>query len=175
MASVKLSVSELKGRLLPLWQRYRIPLVLFLAGLVLVFWPSRSSPAPSSQKSPDASFDLEQTQLQLARILRQIDGAGRVELMLTLAAGQETVYQTDERLVTNESGATTERDTVLLSQSGSQKEPVVALTKFPRFRGALVVCDGADKASVRLAIVEAVSSLTGLGSDHISVIKMKGQ
>ena len=175
MASVKLSVSELKDRLLPLWQRYRIPLVLLLAGLVLVFWPSRSSPAPSSQRSTDAIFDLEQTQLRLAQILRQIDGAGRVELMLTLAAGQETVYQTDVRLVTNESGSTTERDTVLLSQSGAEKEPLVAVTKLPQYRGALVVCDGADKASVRLAIVEAVSSLTGLGSDHISVIKMKGQ
>ena len=41
--------------------------------------------------------------------------------------------------------------------------------------GALVVCDGADSASVRLAIIQAVSSLTGLGSNKIAVVKMKGQ
>ena len=42
-------------------------------------------------------------------------------------------------------------------------------------RGAVVVCDGADSATVRLRIMQAVSALTGLGSDKISVIKMKRQ
>ena len=37
--------------------------------------------------------------------------------------------------------------------------------------GAAVVCDGADNAQVRLAIVRAVSDCTGLGSDKITVLK----
>lgn len=36
--------------------------------------------------------------------------------------------------------------------------------------GAAVVCDGAGSASVRLAIVRAVSAYTGLGSDRIAVL-----
>ena len=36
----------------------------------------------------------------------------------------------------------------------------------------LVVCDGAGSAQVRLAIVEAVSAYTGLGSDKITVLTM---
>lgn len=39
-------------------------------------------------------------------------------------------------------------------------------------QGAAVVCDGADDARVRLAIVEAVSAYTGLGSDRIKVLEM---
>ena len=39
----------------------------------------------------------------------------------------------------------------------------------------IVICDGAERASVRLAITQAVSSLTGLGSNKIAVVKMKGQ
>ena len=38
--------------------------------------------------------------------------------------------------------------------------------------GAAVVCDGAGSAQVRLAIVEAVSAYTGLGSDKITVLTM---
>ena len=48
-------------------------------------------------------------------------------------------------------------------------------TLYPVYQGAVVVCEGAERAAVRLAIVEAVSSLTGLGSDKISVIKMKSK
>ena len=41
------------------------------------------------------------------------------------------------------------------------------------YRGAVVVCQGADDPRIRLAIVEAVSMATGLGADRISVLKMK--
>lgn len=39
--------------------------------------------------------------------------------------------------------------------------------------GAVVVCQGADQPSVRLDVTNAVVAYTGLGSDKISVIKMK--
>ena len=57
--------------------------------------------------------------------------------------------------------------------ASTQKTPVVTKTKKASYAGAVVVCDGADSAVVRLRIVQAVSALTGLGSDKISVIKMK--
>ena len=39
--------------------------------------------------------------------------------------------------------------------------------------GCVVVCEGADVASVRLNVTNAVAAYTGLGSDKISVMKMK--
>ncbi|MCD8099251.1 MAG: hypothetical protein LUE06_01535 [Oscillospiraceae bacterium] len=39
--------------------------------------------------------------------------------------------------------------------------------------GAVVVCDGADSAAVRYAVTGAVGAYTGLGSDKITIIKMK--
>ena len=42
---------------------------------------------------------------------------------------------------------------------------------YPTYRGALVVCQGGDRADVRLAVIEAVSVLTGLSSDRITVAK----
>ena len=40
-------------------------------------------------------------------------------------------------------------------------------------KGAVVVCDGADSAVVRLEVTDAVMAYTGLGGDKISVMKMK--
>lgn len=38
--------------------------------------------------------------------------------------------------------------------------------------GAVVVCDGAGNAAVRLDILHAIGSYTGFGSDKITVLKM---
>ncbi len=38
--------------------------------------------------------------------------------------------------------------------------------------GAVVVCEGADNASVKLDILRAIGSYTGLGSDKITILKM---
>ena len=49
------------------------------------------------------------------------------------------------------------------------------LRRYPVFQGALVVCEGADQAQVRLAMTQAVSALTGLGTDRITICKGTGQ
>lgn len=40
-------------------------------------------------------------------------------------------------------------------------------------KGAVVVCDGAEKAGVRLDILHAIRSYTGFGADTVTVLKMK--
>ena len=42
-----------------------------------------------------------------------------------------------------------------------------------RCSGALVVCEGAGSAAVRLQLTQAVSALTGLSSDKIAIVKGK--
>ncbi|MFR4414339.1 MAG: hypothetical protein ACLT4C_03190 [Butyricicoccus sp.] len=43
----------------------------------------------------------------------------------------------------------------------------------PVFRGAVVLCDGADDASVRLSVTQAVSTVCGIGADKVTVLKMQ--
>ena len=117
-----------------------------------------------AQEEQTASITPEQ-------LLSSMDGVGRVELMLTTSGSEEIFYQTDTRV----SGDTREETTVFSSTQSTQKTPVVTKTKSAPYLGAVVVCDGADSATVRLRIMQAVSALTGLGSDKISVIKMKRQ
>ena len=157
--------------------KWKLPLLLLALGLLLLLYPTEKKRVadPKDADQPVSDFDLDAMQQRLEATLSEIDGAGRVRVMLTLDSGEEAVYQQDQRLSSSDTGTTTEKETVLQSDSGSEKSPVVVLRRCPRFRGALIVCDGAERASVRLSIIEAVSGLTGLGSDKISVIKMKGQ
>ena len=150
-------------------ERFRLPLLILALGAMLLLLPSgrtektaQAAQTPVQQTQPDM-------QQALTRLLSSIEGVGRVELLLTNTGSDETFYQTDVR----RSGETSEETTVFSSSQSAQKTPVVTKTKKASYAGAVVVCDGADSAVVRLRIVQAVSALTGLGSDKISVIKMK--
>ena len=171
-----LQLSQLHEQAAQLLRKYRIPLLVFLLGVALALVPGKTKKTDAQQTtaaSADTAFDLSVTQLEA--LLSAIDGAGRVRLMLTLSSGEQIIYQTDSRTVTASGSTTQETQTVFRQPGGSEKEPAVQSTVYPTYQGALVVCDGAERASVRLAVTQAVSSLTGLGSNKIAVVKMKGQ
>ena len=110
---------------------------------------------------------------RLNDILGQIRGAGRVKVMLTVASGEETIYQFDQNHSTDESGSSIQKDTVTVTDKDRGQSGLITQINPPKYLGALIVCQGADDATVRLAISEAVSSLTGLGMDKITIVKMK--
>ena len=90
-----------------------------------------------------------------------------------LEAGEETRYLSDETREVSGEETRVSGTTVLPGTGSSSEAPVAVQVLGPVYRGAVVVAEGADRAAVRLSLVNAVSSLTGLGADHITVIKMK--
>ena len=110
---------------------------------------------------------LETVEERLETILSGIAGAGRVEVLLTEEEGRQTLYQTD---IQSDENRRTE-DTVLVEDAARTETGLVRQTLEPTYRGAVVLCDGADNSAVKLAIVEAVGCVTGLGADRICVLK----
>ena len=152
-----------KHKLTSMISKYRYVLIVVVVGLILMMLPSGSSKDPEpTQQIQEAAPDLE---AQLARILSKIQGAGKVEVMLTVSYGQETCYQTDQR--------GEDFTTVTISDSSRNEFGLIRQVNPPVYLGAIIVCQGGDDPSVRLAIVESVSKVTGLGADRISVMKMK--
>ena len=68
---------------------------------------------------------------------------------------------------------TTKTDTVTVTDAQRNESGLIRQVNPPVYKGAVIVCQGADNAAVRLAIVDAVGKATGLGADKISVLKMK--
>lgn len=159
-------------------KKYRFPLLILLLGAALLLWPQKKQTQqeqPAAEPAQTQTEELLQTEQRLETLLSQMEGAGDVRVMLTLQTGPRTIYQTDKKTSTAQTGGTEETTTVMSAQNGSEKTPVVAATQYPVYQGAVVICQGAGSARVRLCIIEAVSSLTGLGSEKITVIKMKSQ
>ena len=151
-------------------KKYKYALLVLMLGVCLMVFPTNKKTHDNSDLSDPPALDAE---TQLKEILQKIQGAGNVDVMLTLKEGTHYIYQTDERLRTDSSQQDNESTTVLISDGAGGETAVVSATKYPTYLGAVVVCEGADNATVRLSIVNAVSDLTGLSSDKISVIKMK--
>lgn len=82
-------------------------------------------------------------------------------------------------------GRSSESDALTAAQSSATEEEarleevlgnitgVGAVSVLRSEEGVVVVCAGADSPQVRLSVTEAVMSYTGLGSDRITVLKMK--
>lgn len=161
---------EIPGRIKEFFIKYRYVILVVLLGVALMCFPTGKKkavePIPVNVAESTVERELEDA---LAHILSQIKGAGKVEVLLTEASGAETMYQSD----THTGSDTGREDTVIISGSDRSQTGLVRQVNPPSYMGAIVVCQGADSASVRLAIVQAVSSVTGLGADHITVLKMK--
>lgn len=160
-----------KKTVLEFTKKYRFLLAAVLAGLLLLTLPQRQ--ATSSQLENPLPTSKPNLQDDLSAILSQIAGAGNVKVLLTIATGEETVYQTDEDISTGEASSNIHRDTVLTTLTDRTQAGLIRQVIPATYRGAIVLCQGGDNAQVKLAIVEAVKSVTGLRSDCITVLKMK--
>ena len=93
-----------------------------------------------------------------------MDGAGAVEVMVTLENGEESIYATDEQ--TSADGSTSVSH-VIVSDEG-----LIETTQTPQVLGVAVVCEGGDIAAVQNRISTLVEVLTGVGANHVTVAKM---
>ena len=124
--------------------------------------------AMEGQEAEEESFSVEELEQRLAQAISRIQGAGDATVLLSLDQGVERVLAEDRVEEQGEKESSQEQTTVLCD--GEDGEEVVLLTQYyPSFRGALVVCPGGDDPQVQLAITQAVSALTGLGSDRITI------
>lgn len=153
--------------------QYRYPLLILLAGVLLLTLSGRKQDA--SEQTPQAVTQKQEdtTEQLLAQILGQIDGVGRVRVMLTVAEGETVIYQSDEDATMGENSSSVRNDTIIVNDADRNQHALIQQILPPKYRGAIIVCQGADSHAVKWAVVEAVSKATGLGADHITVLKMK--
>ena len=162
---------EQRELILSFVRKYRWAAAVVLVGLILMALPqprqeTQAPPAPE----PAEAAGLQQ---QLEALLATLAGAGKVKVLLTEGTGEEVHYQLDQQEQRRQDSTDRRSDTVLVTGQDRGETGLVRRTDPPVYRGAVVLCQGADSPQVRLAVVDAVATATGLTSDKISVLKMK--
>ena len=155
-----------------LWDRYKYAALVALIGAGLLLWPSGNGGTEKTLRRQTETADIRDIQTEMEDILGAMSGVGQVKVMLTVDSDGERQLAQDTELTYSGSADSPEdysrrSETVLTDGEGDGT--VVTRTLYPTYRGALVVCQGGDRAEVRLAVTQAVTALTGLSADRVTV------
>ena len=160
------------SRLMARLAKFRLPALILCLGVVLMLLPGKNRTTQQTTADTAAQtserFDLTALERQLSGALSEISGVGECTVVLTLRSSGEQVLAQD----TSE-GTSSDTETVIISTGTGTEEAVSVKTIYPEFQGALVICEGADQAGVKLDVLKAVSAVTGLRSDQISICQRK--
>ena len=151
-------------------QKYKYAILIVMIGIVLMAIPTTKKTVKNEQSANTQVVQEQTVEEQLSKLLSNVSGVGRVQVMLTISEGTKTIYQTDTNKDLSDQSSSVTIETVIVTDANHAQN---GLVNPPTYLGAIVLCQGADSPEVRLAVVEAVSKITGLGADSIAVMKMK--
>jgi stage III sporulation protein AG len=132
------------------------------------------------------SAEEEKISKKLCEMLRQVEGAGKVEVSVRLSGstkeeyavntttGKKTTQERDQtggtRVITEDSSS----GQLVMNRSGSGGEqPVVEREAAPQVAGVLVVAEGASEAKVKAKLFEATRVSLGIEPQKIMVLPME--
>lgn len=131
--------------------------------------------------SENTKTDLEQ---KLEDILSKIDGVGKVSVLITYSQSSEVIAMYNE---TSKSSFTEEEDSeggkrkidetdstkeIIYTQENGVNVPVTQKVVNPVIEGAIITAVGANNATVKTNIIQAVEAVTGLPTHKIQVFEM---
>jgi stage III sporulation protein AG len=156
-------MESVRQQVINLIKEYKYVALVLAIGILLMLLPEKQ---PELTDVPTAKKNTLSQEERLEEILSQIQGVGKVRVLLSIAGGEENIFVFDE----DSSGS---REVVVITDSQRNQTGLVRQILPPTYLGAVIVCQGGDQASVRLNIAEAVCDATGLSADKITVLKMK--
>lgn len=171
-------IKQFADKITDIVKKYRYVLIILLIGLILMLIPSKNTTTEDvnvslSNKENSNSSTENPLEQRLSDLLSKVEGAGNVEVILTIETGEEIIYQTNDDQVNSDTSFSSNTDTVTVTDSNRNQTGLIKQIKAETYKGAIIVCRGADNPTVCLKLVDAVSRITGLRSNCISVLKMK--
>lgn len=146
--------------------------------------------SPSSYKQlADTSSDEEETNKEeleekLENILSKIEGVGDVKTLITYSQSSEIVAMYNEKSKTSSTNENDseggirnieETDTtkeVIYQEENGVNVPVTTKVIKPKIEGVLVTAVGANNATTKTNIIQAVEAVTGVATHKIQVFEM---
>ena len=147
------------------------------------------------QAEPDSGWQSEKVgepsytvywEEKLTKSLSQIEGAGEVEVLITLKESEERILEKDipeqvsETTETDAEGGSRviserrqEETTVYTVNGDGQNVPYVSKVIQPVIEGVVVIAQGGDSEIVKQNIIETIQVLFGIETNKIRVVKMK--
>lgn len=127
----------------------------------------------------------EDIQTKLENILTNINGVGKVKVLISYSESSEVVAMYNEnsknsQIEEKDSGGgtriTTQEDIqkdIIYKEENGEKVPITQKIVSPKIEGAIIAAQGAGSASIKNDIILAVEAVTGLSTHKIQVFEMR--
>lgn len=168
-----MEIKALQSKVQSLFQKYKYAFIIFLVGILFMIVPGNLLGSEDRGEVQEVVEQGSSVQQELEEILSYIKGAGTVRVMLKELSGEETIYEVNEDISLSDSSSDTKIDVITITDQNRNEHGLIKQVNPPKYQGAVILCQGGDDPSVKLAITDAVSKITGLGADKIAVLKMK--
>ena len=147
-----------------------------------------SSAAVKTQSQEPSAEDtyVQELERELEELLKCMEGAGRVKVMITLQSTGEEIVEKDRPAsrssVTEQDAAggsrstndmNSEETTVFITDADGRQIPYVRKKLQPAVAGVAVLAEGGGREQVRRNISEAIQALFGIDANKIKIAKMK--
>ena len=175
--------SKPKFNLVKLFNAKNIKLIvlvlILIVGLILFMKIGGTKSSVKSSQSTELEYQTtmsycEQLEKKLEKVLSQVKGAGQVKVMISLEGSPELVYamDSDSKVSSTNSGSTTtSSSTPIIIQRNGKSGPLILTEKLPNVKGVIIVSSGANDVSIKIDILNSVSTLLDISTDKINVLK----
>lgn len=140
-----------------------------------------SNNAESSMIFATNTVSEKTLEIKLAEILSMINGAGKVDVMISYINEVEKIPMTDTKITTTvvsekdsnggerKTEETSTEENIIYEESNNLKSPVVKQSILPEIVGVIVVAEGANNIAVKENLIKAVEATVNVPSHRIQV------
>lgn len=156
--NIKLKLKKVKAEYL---------IIAFAIIAILIIFASGISETKVESQDKITTY-IESLENKLSTKLSQINGAGKVSVIISVKQGMITEIATEKKTVTETGIIKIEEAPVLVSG-----KPIVLAEKYPDITGVVIIAKGANDLNVRVALVSATQTILGITSDKIEILTMR--
>lgn len=143
---------------------YLILIALAIVAVIIFMGGFQSSETVTTQESVQSYVDgLEK---KLESCLSKVKGAGKVEVIISVSSGMQTVFAT-EKTYQSSKGETVEGPIIV------NGKPIVTKEAYPEITGVVIVAEGAANLSVKVDLHDACRTFLSVSTEKIQILSMK--
>ncbi len=149
-------------------KKTQIFLIVILSIALLFFLNFGFKSENEYEKIDNVGNYVHELEEKLSRTLSQVDGAGKVSVIINVESGMQTVLADKTIITEGTNGKEIETSPIIVNG-----KTVVLKELYPKITGVLIVSEGASNIGVHSKLQQATMSLLDINVNQIEILKMK--
>lgn len=147
---------------------------LGLAGMLLLLISGGSGNKTEKENTNEHNVSEIESRIEreLTELIKSVDGAGKVKVMVTLDSLEERIVAKNNE-TGREADSYEEKNEYVLTETSGDTDGLTLKIITPVIRGVGISCEGADSEIKKREIVKLVCSALGIAENRIWVTKMQ--